>query len=908
MSTLVKEYAPLNYLTAVEQLGRTPRPGQQKLVETGVDLEVGETRLVKAPTATGKSLGALMIAGFRWNLDPENKTVIATYTRLLQDQYGKSKDMDQARELFPDMVFAVLKGANNYLCRAGARRFTAIHEDYQKLADGEGDPGELAGRTHLWKAKADTRTCGKHTPEVCGFAAAKARAKTADCVVTNHALVMVNSVNTNVFGQHSLLIVDECFVPEALVDTPSGPRPIGDLVVGDEIYGYDETRGIVELTTVKATMSRESPVLGGFVTANHPVRTADAYRAVADLTPEDTIVRLDLSGVPTVRHSLLRDTFGSSNTPGWSKVLLSGLLDSRPSQISQGSSKFAATKRTAGRQREAGCSSLASLEPVVRSSKPSQSSSHTGISGLGQSSRRQWSADDRSSQTALVGTGRGLAARGDHPYQGNDRSSVTSLVQRGFSTPGQAAGSGSRRTITLNRTATGRGSQEGFRTALGRMDGSEIHQPRDLGRYRRVRDANTDDRRTVVNIETGTNNYFVEGILVHNCHNFPRAAESFATEEINFNDVEDELRKSKSYEAVDGQRFLAQVRTMIPPGSGFSDRKPTGEELVKVATLFDQKPWAKSMPELTPIYDWTVSAIQYIRKENPPRLALIAPQPWKARTPNLILRHAEIDISVAAQRGLATQLGEITEEHGDQRFERAVLMMSATTGTPSKPTYVADRCGVQADLVKVDSALDYPGQMRMTLQNLPNGFTYESATVRLCTETSGRTLVLCRSWKMVDAIYDELRAANPGFRVFKQDRDEPTNNGYLVRQFTADTSSVLVGTASFFEGIDVPGEALSQVIVTQLPMLMDFESNPLGWERKNRAGSRYIPDMQIPATALILEQMFGRLIRSTQDRGLVVVLDSNATRGWGQRATLDAIRSFEVPVVARRDALAWFAS
>lgn len=601
MSTSVKEYAPLNYLTAVEQLGRTPRPGQQKLVETGVDLEVGETRLVKAPTATGKSLGALMIAGFRWNLDPENKTVIATYTRLLQDQYGKSKDMDQARELFPDMVFAVLKGANNYLCRVGARRFTAIHEDYQKLADGEDDPGELAGRTHLWKAKADTRTCGKHTPEQCGFAAAKLRARNADCVITNHALVMVNSVNTNVFGQHSLLIVDEI-------------------------------------------------------------------------------------------------------------------------------------------------------------------------------------------------------------------------------------------------------------------------------------------------------------------HNFPRAAESFATEEINFNDVEDELRKSKSYEAVDGQRFLAQVRTMIPPGSGFSDRKPTGEELVKVATLFDQKPWAKGMPELTPIYDWTVSAIQYIRKENPPRLALIAPQPWKARTPNLILRHAEIDISVAAQRGLATGLGEITEEHGDQRFERAVLMMSATTGTPSKPTYVADRCGVQADLVKVDSALDYPGQMRMTLQNLPNGFTYESATVRLCTETSGRTLVLCRSWKMVDAIYDELRAANPGFRVFKQDRDEPTNNGYLVRQFTADTSSVLVGTASFFEGIDVPGEALSQVIVTQLPMLMDFESNPLGWERKNRAGSRYIPDMQIPATALILEQMFGRLIRSTQDKGLVVVLDANATRGWGQRATLDAIRSFEVPVVARRDALAWFAS
>src|SRR6478735_5927812 len=330
MSLTTVSAPPSTYAEAMAALGREIRPGQRQLVERGVTLQPGHHLLVKAPTATGKTLAALITAGLRHQAGL-GRTIIATYTRILQDQYA-DKDLTDAATLFPDMRIAILKGATNYVCRRYAHRIGFAHIRAELEATRGMDPGEVRHNPDMWPARADSTECKDHDPGDCGYAAAKQRARLADCVITNHTLVLLDGHGIPVLGEHDLLVVDECFVPEALVDTPDGPRPIGSLVVGDLIYGYDEARGIVVLTTVKDTMSREADVLGGFVTANHPVRTSVAYRPVADLDPEDTVARLDLTGVPTVRHTVLREAFGS-DTPGWAEVLQSCLLEGRSESV-----------------------------------------------------------------------------------------------------------------------------------------------------------------------------------------------------------------------------------------------------------------------------------------------------------------------------------------------------------------------------------------------------------------------------------------------------------------------------------------------------------------------------------------------------------------------------------------------
>src|SRR5690606_28102517 len=96
----------------------------------------------------------------------------------------------------------------------------------------------------------------------------------------------------------------------------------------------------------------------------------------------------------------------------------------------------------------------------------------------------------------------------------------------------------------------------------------------------------------------------------------------------------------------------------------------------------------------------------------------------------------------------------------------------------------------------------------------------------------------------------------------------------LLESFRADAHSVLLGTDSFWEGVDVPGEALSTVIVTRLPF--DVPTEPVAEARAERLKSMGRSPFQhysLPRSALKLKQGFGRLIRTESDRGAVIVCD-----------------------------------
>lgn len=189
----------------------------------------------------------------------------------------------------------------------------------------------------------------------------------------------------------------------------------------------------------------------------------------------------------------------------------------------------------------------------------------------------------------------------------------------------------------------------------------------------------------------------------------------------------------------------------------------------------------------------------------------------------------------------------------------------------------------------VGSPFDYPKQAILYVPRdlPPPGRDGASAPVlarigSLVRAAGGRTLVLAASWRGVEAIAEYLvDAAVPGVRVLAQTRGAAV--GPLVGAFAADESSVLVGTLSLWQGVDVPGAACTCVILDKIPF--PRPDDPVLAARSEAAAARGVSGfaaVSMPHAALLMAQGAGRLIRSAQDRGVVAVLDPRLrTKSYG---------------------------
>ncbi|MDR2863662.1 MAG: ATP-dependent DNA helicase [Puniceicoccales bacterium] len=147
----------------------------------------------------------------------------------------------------------------------------------------------------------------------------------------------------------------------------------------------------------------------------------------------------------------------------------------------------------------------------------------------------------------------------------------------------------------------------------------------------------------------------------------------------------------------------------------------------------------------------------------------------------------------------------------------------------------------------------------------------------------GGTLLLCTSHGDVRKLHEHLTRAFDGQRrVLAQLAG--TNRSQLVRDFRADGAAVLIGTDSFWTGVDVPGPALSQVIMTRLPF--ENPSHPIVEARTEwieQEGKNPFAEMSVPAALIKFRQGLGRLIRKMDDRGRLVILDSRVlTKPYGR--------------------------
>jgi ATP-dependent DNA helicase DinG len=158
--------------------------------------------------------------------------------------------------------------------------------------------------------------------------------------------------------------------------------------------------------------------------------------------------------------------------------------------------------------------------------------------------------------------------------------------------------------------------------------------------------------------------------------------------------------------------------------------------------------------------------------------------------------------------------------------------------------------------------------------------------VDILTRTRGRAFVLFTSYGMLQRVHDLAEAALD-YPLFVQGR---APRSVLLRQFRATPHAVLFATASFWQGVDVIGEALSCVIIDKLPFASPADPiTAARIEAVSARGGQPFAEYQVPLAILALQQGLGRLIRHRDDRGVLSILDPRLqTMAYGARF-LDAL-------------------
>ncbi len=220
--------------------------------------------------------------------------------------------------------------------------------------------------------------------------------------------------------------------------------------------------------------------------------------------------------------------------------------------------------------------------------------------------------------------------------------------------------------------------------------------------------------------------------------------------------------------------------------------------------------------------------------------------------------------------------------------------------------YIARRVGGESAVqLQVGSPFDYEKQVRLFVAGKmpdPRDPGYESALIeqieRFVKSTHGKAFVLFTNTRLMQSVaarmepfFDRL-----GIECFVQGTGTPRST--LLEKFKDDVDSVLFGTDSFWQGVDVPGEALSNVIITRLPFAVpDHPLIQARLERIEARGGNAFFEFSLPEAVLKFRQGVGRLIRTATDQGIVVVLDNRVlTKRYGQ-AFLDAIPKCPMEVV-----------
>jgi ATP-dependent DNA helicase DinG len=270
---------------------------------------------------------------------------------------------------------------------------------------------------------------------------------------------------------------------------------------------------------------------------------------------------------------------------------------------------------------------------------------------------------------------------------------------------------------------------------------------------------------------------------------------------------------------------------------------------------------------------------------------------WIERTgkvgQNLTLHAVPIDISAALNRLLFPE-------------ERTCIMTSATLSVGRDDlAYFRNRVGAfDADASRIGSPFDYETQMRVYVVRKmpdPRGKEFEDALEKWILHflelTKGRAFVLFTSYRTLTNLAGRMEPELENRYTFLV-QGQGTSRTKLLEKFKRAKDGVLFGTDSFWTGVDVPGEALSNVIITRLPFAVpDHPLTEAKLEFIESNGGDPFVEYSLPEAILKLRQGVGRLIRTQTDQGIVVILDNRILNKSYGKAFMQALPRCPVEIV-----------